>query len=79
MPANHDRWLTAQQAAVEMNSTSAEVCRLINIGRLSGIKQKQPGRPGKEQWFIDPQSIRKEKRRIASLAGMGRNRKRATS
>jgi hypothetical protein len=58
-------WLTAQQTAVVLNTTSAEICRLLSLGRLSGSKQKQPGRPGNGQWLIDPQSIAKEKRRIA--------------
>ncbi len=65
MPARQDRWLTAQQAALEMNTTSAEVCLLLSLGRLSGAKQKQPGRPGNRQWLIDPQSIAEEKRRTA--------------
>jgi hypothetical protein len=63
MPARQDRWLTAQQAALEMNTASAEVCRLLSLGRLSGEKQKQPGRPGNGQWLIDPQSIAEEKHR----------------
>jgi hypothetical protein len=65
MPARQDRWLTAQQTALELNTTSAEVCRLLSLGRLSGEKQKQPGRPGNGQWLIDPKSIAEEKRRIA--------------
>ncbi|HUE42026.1 MAG TPA: hypothetical protein VMP12_00615 [Candidatus Sulfotelmatobacter sp.] len=59
-------WLTAQQTAVVMNTTSAEICRLLSLGRLSGSKQKQPGRPGNGQWLIDPKSVAKEKRRIAT-------------
>jgi hypothetical protein len=59
-------WLTAQQTAVVMNTTSAEVCRLLSLGRLSGSKQKQPGRPGNGQWLIDPKSIAKEKRRLST-------------
>jgi hypothetical protein len=58
-------WLTAQQTAVVMNTTSAEICRLLSLGRLSGSKQKQPGRPGNGQWLIDPKSIAKEKHRLA--------------
>jgi hypothetical protein len=69
MPDRHDRWLTAQEAAAEMNTTSAEVCRLLSIGRLSGSKQKQAKRPGKAQWLIDPKSIAVEKRRTAKRAG----------
>jgi hypothetical protein len=65
MPAHRDRWLTAQQAAVEMNTTSAEICRLLSLGRLSGRKRKQPGRPGNGQWLIDATSIAQEKRRAA--------------
>ena len=65
MVARQDRWLTAQQAAAEMNTTSAEVCRLLSLGRLSGYKQKQVGRPGNGQWLIDPKSIVDEKRRSA--------------
>ena len=59
-------WLTAQQTAVVMNTTSAEVCRLLSLGRLSGLKQKQPGRPGNGQWLVDPKSISKEKRRLST-------------
>jgi hypothetical protein len=66
MSKSRANWLTAQQAAVEMNTTSAEVCRLLSLGRLSGSKQKQPGRPGNGQWLIDPGSIAKEKRRLSS-------------
>jgi hypothetical protein len=58
-------WLTAQQTAVVMNTTSAEICRLLCLGRLSGSKQKQPGRPGNGQWLVDPKSVAKEKRRLA--------------
>lgn len=60
MPSNHSRWLTAQQTALELDSTSAEICRLISIGRLSGSKEKQPGRPGRAQWLVNPKSIGKE-------------------
>jgi hypothetical protein len=62
-------WLTAQQTAVVMNTTSAEICRLLSLGRLSGSKQKQPGRPGNGQWLVDPKSVAKEKRRLATRAG----------
>jgi hypothetical protein len=76
MPARRTRWLTAQQAAAEMNTTSAEVCRLLSIGRLTGSKQKQPQRPGKAQWLIDPKSIAAEMRRAkrASEARIGKQR-----
>ena len=67
MPANRSRWLTAQQAAVELDSTSDGICRLINSGRLSGSKEKQPGRPGKAQWLVSPESIRRELRFRAKL------------
>jgi hypothetical protein len=66
MPKARTNWLTAQQAAVAMNTTSAEVCRLLSLGRLVGSKQKQPGRPGNGQWLIDPKSIAKEKRRLSA-------------
>ena len=66
MPMPRSNWLTAQQTAVVMNTTSAEVCRLLSLGRLSGQKHKQPGRPGNGQWLIDPKSIAKEKRRLAT-------------
>jgi len=65
MPTRRSHWLTAQQTAVVMNTTSAEVCRLLSLGRLSGSKQKQPGRPGNGQWLIDPKSVAKEKRRLS--------------
>jgi hypothetical protein len=68
MPARQDRWLTAQQAAQVLNTTSAEICRLLSLGRLSGVKQKQPGRPGNGQWLIDPKTIAEEKRRTAQRA-----------
>jgi hypothetical protein len=68
MPARQDRWLTAQQAAAEMNTTSGEICRLLSLGRLSGHKQKQPGRAGNGQWLIDPKSIAEEKRRTTHRA-----------
>jgi hypothetical protein len=76
MPARRTRWLTAQQTAAEMNTTSAEVCRLLSIGRLTGSKQKQPQRPGKAQWLIDPKSIAAEMRRAkrASEARIGKQR-----
>jgi hypothetical protein len=66
MPKPRTNWLTAQQTAVAMNTTSAEVCRLLSLGRLVGSKQKQPGRPGNGQWLIDPKSIAKEKRRMST-------------
>jgi hypothetical protein len=78
MPARKDRWLTTQEAANVMNITSAEVCRLLSLGRITGSKQKHPKRPGKAQWLIDPKSIAMEKRRSAKrLAAIARRRKRA--
>jgi hypothetical protein len=66
MSKSHTNWLTAQQTAVAMNTTSAEVCRLLSLGRLVGSKQKQPGRPGNGQWHIDPKSLTKQKRRLSA-------------
>jgi hypothetical protein len=64
MHANGNRWLTAQETAAHLDTTSSEVCRLLSIGRLSGTKQKDPRRAGKSQWLIDPESvIREEKHR----------------
>jgi hypothetical protein len=77
MPASNERWLTAQETAVLMDTTSAEVCRLLSIGRLSGSKQKQAKRPGKAQWLIDPRSIATEKRRTDKRSLKNTNRKRA--
>lgn len=65
MPERKRGWLTAQQAAVEMNTTSAEICRLLSLGRLIGYKRKQPGRPGNGQWLVNPKSIAEEQRRAA--------------
>jgi hypothetical protein len=80
MPDRPDHWLTAQQAAALMDTTSSEVCRLLSIGRLSGYKHKQPGRPGNGQWLIDPKSVTKEQRRTAKrLAAIARSRNRAAS
>ena len=77
MSAINDHWLTAQQAAALMNTTSAEVCRLLSIGRLSGSKQKQAKRPGKAQWLIDPKSIAAERRRTDKRLVKTSNRKRS--
>jgi len=73
--ARNERWLTAQETAALMNTTSAEVCRLLSIGRLSGSKQKQAKRPGKAQWLIDPKSIAAEKRRSAGRALKARGKR----
>jgi hypothetical protein len=51
------RWLTAQETAVHLDTTSAEVRRLLSIGRLSGTKQKDPRRGCTAQWLVDPKSI----------------------
>jgi hypothetical protein len=74
MPANRNRWLTAQQTALELNSTSAEICRLISIGRLSGAREKQPGRPGKAQWLVSPASVKREIHLRAMLRATQRRR-----
>lgn len=76
MSVNNNRWLTAQETAALMDTTSAEVCRLLSIGRLSGSKQKQAKRPGKAQWLIDPKSIAAEKRRTEKRSARSPNRKR---
>jgi hypothetical protein len=61
-----DRWLTAQETATHLDTTSAEVCRLLSIGRLSGTKRKDPRRGGTAQWLVDPKSISAEKKRRSS-------------
>jgi hypothetical protein len=65
MSKSDPRWLTAQEAAVILDSTSADICRLLKIGRLTGVKRKQPGRAGKAQWLVNPKSIAREKSRLA--------------
>jgi hypothetical protein len=76
MSSRKKRWLTAQEAAVILDTTSAEVCRLLSLGRLTGTKQKHPKRPGQAQWLVDPRSISGEKRRAAKrLAAEARRRK----
>lgn len=78
MSARAKRWLTAQETAVLLDSTSAEVCHLLSLGRLSGTKQKDPRRGGTAQWLVDPKSISKEmKRRNAHRALVARRLKRA--
>jgi len=64
---SESRWFTAQETAAILDSTSAEVCRLLKIGRLTGVKKKQPGRAGKAQWLVDPLSIKREKQRNAKV------------
>ena len=75
MSGRPSSWLTAQQTAVTMNTTSAEVCRLLSIGRLKGKKHKQLGRPGLAQWFVNPSSISREMKRAAKVAAAARRRK----
>ncbi|HWZ97662.1 MAG TPA: hypothetical protein VN025_07875 [Candidatus Dormibacteraeota bacterium] len=65
MPKQDPRWLTAQETAILLDSTSADVCRLLKLGRLTGVKRKQPGRAGKAQWLVNPKSIAREKSRLA--------------
>jgi hypothetical protein len=77
MGARHKRWMSAQLAAGILDLTSAEVCRLLSIGRLSGVKQKTEGRPGKAHWLVNPNSIAKEKRLRAEHEAALRRHKRA--
>jgi hypothetical protein len=77
MSARNERWLTAQETAALMNTTSAEVCRLLSIGRLTGSKEKQLKRPGKAQWLVDPKSIAAEKRRTAGRVVKSRRKRSA--
>jgi len=75
-PAGKKHWLTVQQAAAVLDSTSAEMCRLLSVGRLSGSKQKDPQRAGKAQWLVNPTSIAKEaKLRKARQVASERKRK----
>ena len=64
-PGRYKKWLTAQQTSIDLDTTSAEVCRLLSIGRLAGVKLKQPGRAGKAQWLVNPVSVVRERRRIS--------------
>jgi len=80
MHSNGNRWLTAQETAAQLDTTSAEVCRLLSIGRLSGIKQKDPRRAGKSQWLVDPKSVqREEKHRKTKLVLRAQRLKRASA
>jgi hypothetical protein len=80
MSSNGNRWLTAQETATQLDTTSSEVCRLLSIGRLSGIKQKDPRRAGKSQWLVDPESVsREEKHRKAKLVVRAQRLKRASA
>ena len=80
MPSNGNRWLTAQETAALLDTTSSEVCRLLSIGRLSGIKQKDPRRAGKSQWLVDPETIsREEKHHKTKLMLRAQRLKRASA
>jgi hypothetical protein len=83
MTGRYKGWPSAQIAASLLNLTSAEVCRLISIGRLSGVKVKQHGRAGKAQWLVDPKSIKKEqlyqKYRLAEMKRRQRLRSKAAA
>ena len=80
MHAPFSRWLTAQQTAAQLDTTSSEVCRLLSIGRLSGTKQKDPRRAGKSQWLVDPNSvIKEEKYRRTKLMLRARHLRRASA
>jgi len=48
--------------AIQLDTTSSEVCRLLSLGRLSGTKQKDPRRAGKSLWLVDPESVIKEEK-----------------
>ena len=76
MGARRKPWPTAQLAAAALDITSAEVCRLLNLGRLAGTKQIVSGGIGKAQWFVDPKSIVREKRHRAKRAALLRSRRR---
>lgn len=69
MRARRKRWLTAQETATLLDTTSGDVCHLLSIGRLSGTKQKDPRRGGTAQWLVNPSSIAREKKRKAKRAG----------
>ena len=76
MNTRNGRWVSAQVAAGILDITSAEVCRLLSLGRLEGTKFKQPGRAGKAQWLVNPMTIEKERRLRAKrmiLAARGKD------
>jgi len=80
MHSNGNRWLTAQETAAQLDTTSSEVCRLLSLGRLSGTKQKDPRRAGKSQWLVDPESVLKEEElRKAKLVRRARRLKRVSA
>jgi hypothetical protein len=68
MSARYGRWLSAQEVAGILDTTSGEVCRLLALGRLSGKKLKEPDSPGTGQWRINPKSVEKEHRHKAQRA-----------
>ena len=77
MPTPRKNWITVQQTAAALDTTSAEICRLLSIGRLVGSKQKTPGRPGKAQWLVDPDSISREKKKHPQRWRKSQNQKNA--
>ena len=80
MHSNGNHWLTAQETAAQLDTTSSEVCRLLSLGRLSGTKEKDPRRAGKSQWLVDPESVlREEKLRKSKLVRRARRLKRVSA
>jgi hypothetical protein len=71
MHSNGTRWLTAQQTAIQLDTTSSEVCRLISLGRLSGTKQKDPVGPANRSGWLtrSPSSKKRNSARQSSCAG----------
>src|SRR5882724_11873350 len=63
-PSRHRRKVLNAQARSPL-AHCPENCRLLKVGRLSGVKKKQPGRAGKAQWLVNPKSIEREKQRLA--------------
>jgi len=74
MPNPRKNWITVQQTAAALDTTSAEICRLLSIGRLVGSKQKTTGRPGRAQWLVDPRSIAREKKKHPERWSKSKNR-----
>jgi hypothetical protein len=80
MHSNGNRWLTAQETAAQLDTTSSEVCRPLSLRRLSGTKQKDPRRAGRSQWLVDPESVLKEEKlRKAKLVRRARRLKRVSA
>jgi hypothetical protein len=77
MPPRRNQ-LTVREAATLLDTSSAEICRLLSIGRLVGNKRKQPGRPGKAHWLVNPRSVGKEKRHRLERAAEIARRSRAS-